>query len=238
MHLLVFSTISKIQCIQLPRGHQRDRGIFSSNSRWLEENTVYLSVCDCSSQPTRISSTMSTNYLPVSVTFKAVTNYGFLNHVIYQKHAFDFILHYKTLSDIFVHNYKTYFNSLRKRTGDPQRWFIRNLMWKLIISTMTCLHNQLHNSFWTKRKRLSLTFKIALLPETFGIYKEDRMRDEIPVPLILQSPFSTQTQLRNPRLVIKGLSSVDYTLLYIHVIHKYMQKIRYGDTSRFNLQRT
>jgi len=68
--LLAFSTISKIQCIQLPYGHQRDRSIFSSNSRWLEENIAYLSVCVCSSQPTRISSTMSTNYLPVPVTFK------------------------------------------------------------------------------------------------------------------------------------------------------------------------
>jgi len=44
-----------------------------------------LSACVCSSQSTRISQTMSKNYLPVSVTFKAVTNYGFLNHVIYQK---------------------------------------------------------------------------------------------------------------------------------------------------------
>lgn len=102
---------------------------------------------------------------------------------------------------------------------------------------MTCLHNQLHNSVWTESKQLSPTFKTALLPETLGIYR-DRSRDEIPVLLTLQLSFSTQTQLRNPRLVIQGLSSVDYTLLYIQVIHKHMRKIRYGDTSRINLQWT
>jgi hypothetical protein len=66
-----------------------------------KKTLVYLTVCVCSSQPTRISSTMSTNYLPVSVTFKAVTNYGFLYHVIYQKHIFNFMLHY-TLSPIYL----------------------------------------------------------------------------------------------------------------------------------------
>jgi hypothetical protein len=153
---------------KLPRGHQRDRRLFSPNSWWLEGNIAYLSVCVCPSQPTRISSTVSTYYFPLSVTFKAVTNYEFLNHVIYQKHVFDFMLHYKTLSDIFMHNYKTYFNSFRKRTGNPKRWLTRNLMWRHIISTMTGLRNQLRNSVWTKSKQLSLTFKTVLLPETLG----------------------------------------------------------------------
>jgi len=56
---------------------------------------------------------------------------------------------------------------------------------------MTCLHNQLHNSVRTKSKQLSITFKTALLPETLGVYREDRLRDEIPLLLILQLPFNT-----------------------------------------------
>jgi hypothetical protein len=57
-----------------------------------------------------------------------LTNYGFLNHVIYQKHVFDFTVHYKTLSDIFLHNYKIYLNPFIKHAGNPQRRLTRNLM--------------------------------------------------------------------------------------------------------------
>jgi len=52
-----------------------------------------------------------------------------------RKNVFDFMLHYKTLSDIFMQNYETYFKSFGKCTGNPQRWVTRNLMWRHI----TCL---------------------------------------------------------------------------------------------------
>ena len=104
---------------------------------------VYMSAFVCSSQPTRISSTMSTNYLPGSVTFKAVTNTGsWIVPFITNTHSILFCI--VRLSRIYLCTIiKPIFNTLRNRTGNPQRWLTRNVVWRHIISTMACLHNQL-----------------------------------------------------------------------------------------------
>ena len=68
-----------------------------------------MQICRCMSVLANQSEShrQSTNNF-VSVTFKAVTNYGFLHQVINQKHVFDCMLHCKTLADIFMQNYKTF----------------------------------------------------------------------------------------------------------------------------------
>jgi hypothetical protein len=56
-------------------------------------------------QPTNQNIIDNVNKLPPGVSYVQGTNYGFLNNVIYQKHAFDFMLHYKTLSCMCIYIY-------------------------------------------------------------------------------------------------------------------------------------